>query len=76
MWKGIGETDRPQMTVQCDACVLYAVQTHSVYAILAVFKWQKWLSEGASLLCYMYFAAFVVIVLNSDVLTFENFIRM
>jgi hypothetical protein len=62
------------MTLQCDACVLYAVHTHSEYSIIAAFKLQKWLSEGTSLLCYMYCVSFVLIVLNSDVLTFEDFI--
>jgi hypothetical protein len=62
------------MTIQYDACLLYAVQTHSEYSILAAFKWEKWLSEGVSLLCYTYCASFVLIVLNSDVLISEDFI--
>jgi len=58
MWESMVETDRPQMTIwrmRLACWVPKATNTHSQYVILIAFPPQKWLHEGASLLClYIY----------------------
>jgi len=63
------EPDRPQMTIQYDACVLHVrwlrshTHTHThleEYEILIAFPLQQWLRESASLLRYTYIACVVL----------------
>jgi len=61
MWENMGETDRPQMTIQrmCFARWISKVtDTYSEYVIL-IFLPQQWLHKSASMLRYTYIETLV-----------------
>jgi hypothetical protein len=52
IWTNIVEPDKPQMTIQYDACALHAayLRLHTQYVILTAFPLRKLLQERASML--------------------------